>query len=144
MANLAAPTSIESNFIQYGIFAVNTVTGGGAYLHMETNIGTPSSYEMYLIEAVGYSYAVAKPIRCAWFGYTYLYNISGVENTSYNGIEAVAAYDGGAGYLVLRAYLAGQHYNCFTLNAYMVAGNGYQQVVSIRRSSQNSTSGAYY
>lgn len=144
MANLKAPTSIESNFAQYGIYSVNTVTGGGAYLHMETNITTPASYAMVMVEAVGYCYATAKPIRCAWNSYTYSYEIGNVANTNYNGISADGIYFGNAGYLVLRAYLSGQHFACLILNSYMVAGNGAQTVVSIRRSSQNSTSGVYY
>lgn len=144
MANLAAPTSIENNFIQYGIYAVNTVSGGGAYLHLETNLGIPSSNIMVMVEAVGYCYATAKPIRFAWNSYTYAYAIGNVANTSYNGASADGIYYGNSGYLCLRAYLPGQHYACLILNAYMVAGNGYQQVVSIRRSSQNSTSGTYY
>ena len=144
MANLAAPTSIESNFIQYGIYAVNTVTGGGSYLHLETNYGVPSSNVMVMVEAVGYCYGTAKPIRFAWNSYTYAYAIGNAANTNYNGASSDGIYYGNSGYLCLRAYLPGQHYTCLILNSYMVAGNGAQQVTSIRRSSQNSTSGTYY
>lgn len=145
MANLAAPTSIENNFAQYGIFAMNTVNGGGSYIHLETNLTHPSSNIMFMIEAVGYSYGHVQPIRCAWAGYTYAYNIGTGANSNYTGLNAATGtYYGNSGYLVLLGYLPAQHYACFTLNAYMVAGNGAQQVVSIRRASQNSNSGTYY
>ena len=129
---------------QYGIYAVNTTSGGGAYLHFETNLGVPSSNVMVMVEAIGYCYGTAKPIRFAWNSYTYAYAIGNVANTNYNGASSDGIYYGSSGYLCLRAYLPGQHYACLILNAYMVAGNGYQQVVSIRRCSQNSNSGSYY
>ena len=143
MANLAAPTSIESNFAQYGIYSVNTVSGGGAYLHIETSLAN-QSYVMMMIEAVGYCYATAKPIRCAWNHYGYSYFIGNTANTNYNGASADGGYYGSSGYYCIRAYLPGQHFACFIFNAYAVAGNGYQTPISVRRSSQNSTSGTYY
>lgn len=144
MANLAAGTSIENGFQQYGFYAVNTVSGGGSYLHMETNIPQPSSNIMMMIEAVGYCYATAKPIRCAWNFYSYSYPIGNSINTNYNGAASDGIYYTSAGYVCIRAYLPGQHFACFILNAYPVAGNGAGTIVSIRRSSQNNVSGNYY
>lgn len=144
MANLTAPTNIENGMHQYGIYAVNTVSGGGSYLHIETNITQPSSNVMMMIEAVGYCYSTAKPIRCAWNFYSYAYAIGNAANTNYNGAASDGIYYTSAGYVALRAYLPGQHYACFILNAYPVAGNGAGTIVSIRRSSQNNVSAAYY
>lgn len=143
MANLSAHTSLESNLAQYGIYAVNTVSGGGSYLHLETSIPN-NSYIMLMIEAVGYCYSTAKPIRCAWNHYGYSYFIGNSQNTSYDGALADGSYYGSAGYYCIRVYLPGQHYACLNFNAYTTAGNGYQQYVGINRASQNSTSGVYY
>jgi hypothetical protein len=143
MANLTSPTNIESGMQQYGIYTVNTVTGGGAYLHIELTVPN-QSYAMIMVEAVGYSYGTAKPIRFAWNSYTYSYCIGNVANTNYNGASSDGVYYGSAGYLVLRAYLPGQHYTCLQLNAYPTAGNGAQTIIGVRRSSQNSNSGSYY
>lgn len=128
---------------QYGIYSVNTVASGGAYLHFETSVPN-SSYAMMMVEAVGYCYSTSKPIRCAWNFYSYLYFIGNVANTNYNGASSDGGYFGGAGYVCLRAYLPGQHYACMILNAYPTAGNGTQTIIGIRRSSQNGTSGGYY
>jgi hypothetical protein len=144
MANLLNSTSIESGMHRYAFYAVNTYSGGGSYLHMETDIAQPSSNVMMMIEAVGYCYSTAKPIRCAWNFYSYAYHIGNSNNTTYDGASADGSYYTSAGYVCIRAYLPGSHYACFILNAYPTAGNGYQQPVSIRRSSQNNTSGAYY
>jgi hypothetical protein len=144
MANLAAATNVENGMQQYAFFSVNTVSGGGAYLHMETNITQPSSNVMIMIEAVGYCYSTAKPIRCAWNFYSYSYYIGNAINTNYNGAASDGGYYTAAGYVCIRAYLPGQHYACFILNAYPTAGNGAGTIVSIRRSSQNNTSGNYY
>jgi hypothetical protein len=143
MANLLSATNIENGMQQYGIYAVNTASGGGSYLHFETSVPN-SSYSMIMIEAVGYSYASAKPIRCAWNFYSYAYFIGNVANTNYNGISADGGYFGGGGYVCIRAYLPSQHFNCIILNSYPTAGNGTGTIVSIRRSSQNNTSGGYY
>ena len=143
MANLAASTYVENGMQQYAVYAVNTVTGGGSYLHFETNIPN-QSYIMMMVEAVGYCYATAKPIRCAWNFYSYSYAIGNVANTSYDGASAEGIYFGNAGYVCLRAYLPGQHFACFILNAYPTAGNGAGTGLSIRRSSQNNNSGVYY
>ena len=143
MANLSASTNIESGMQQYGIYSVNTVASGGAYLHFETSVPN-QSYAMIMVEAVGYCYSTAKPIRFAWNSYAYAYCIGNVANTNYNGASSDGVYYGAAGYLVLRAYLPGQHYACMILNAYPTAGNGAQTIIGIRRSSQNNTSGAYY
>lgn len=143
MANLQSSTNIENGMQQYGIFAVNTVSGGGSYLHIETSL-TNQSYVMMMIEAVGYCYGTAKPIRCAWNHYGYSYFIGNVANTNYNGASADGGYYGASGYYCIRVYLPGQHYTCLNLNAYPVAGNGAGTTISVRRSSQNNNSGAYY
>lgn len=145
MANLSSNTYLESGMHQYGIFQfMDGVSGGGNYIHMETNITQPSSNVMVMIEAVGYCYGRALPIRCSWNFYSYAYIISNVNNSSYTGLNADGVYYASSGYVVIRAYATDLYYCGFTLNAYQVAGNGYQQPISIRRASQNTTSGGYY
>jgi hypothetical protein len=145
MANLSSSTYLESGMHQYGIFQfMDGISGGGNYIHMETNITQPSSNIMCMIEAVGYCYGRALPIRCAWNFYSYQYIISNTNNSSYTGMNADGVYYASSGYVAIRAYASDLYYCGFTLNSYMVAGNGYQYPVSIRRVSQNSTSGAYY
>jgi hypothetical protein len=144
MANLAAPTSIESRMHQYGVFSFADGSSSGNYIHMETSITAPSSYIMMMLEAVGYNYGASAPVRCAWNFYSYDYAIGNVNNSNYTGLQADGVYFTSAGYVAIRAYTASPYYLGFTLNAYPTAGNGAQQPISIRRVSQNSTSGAFY
>jgi hypothetical protein len=110
---------------------------------METSITQPSSNIMMMVEAVGYNYGGSNPIRCSWVFYSYQYVI-GAMATAYSGMNADGVYYTSAGYVAIRAYAASPYYIGFTLNAYPTAGNGTGQPLSIRRVSQNSTSGAYY
>jgi hypothetical protein len=144
MANLSSYTFIESGMQQYGVFLFSNGSSSGNYIHMETSITAPSSYVMMMLEAVGYNYGASNPIRCAWNFYTYLYTIGNVNNSNYTGLTADGVYATSAGYMCIRAYTASPYYLGFTLNAYPTAGNGAQTSISIRRVSQNSTSGAYY
>jgi hypothetical protein len=144
MAKLKQSTFIESGFQQLGIFQFSNGAASGNYIHMETNITHPSSNVMLMLEAVGYCYGASNPVRCSWNCYSYEYIISNVNNTSYTGMSADGVYYGNSGYVVIRAYTSSPYYLGFTLNAYMVAGNGAQVPMSIRRVSQNSTSGVYY
>jgi hypothetical protein len=145
MANLTAPTFIESGMQQYGVFQFsNASSGGGSYIHMETSIPQPSSNVMMMLEAVGYNYGASANVRCAWNFYSYDYAIGNVNNSNYTGLQADGVYFTSAGYVAIRAYTASPYYLGFTLNAYPTAGNGTQASISIRRVSQNSTSGAYY
>jgi hypothetical protein len=143
MANLAAPTSIYDNKIQWGLFQFSNGSSSGNYIHMETSITQPSSNIMMMLEAVGYNYGGSNPIRCSWVFYSYS-SVIGATNTAYSGMNADGVYYTSAGYVAIRAYAASPYYIGFTLNAYPTAGNGGGTVISIRRSSQNSTSGAYY
>ena len=144
MANLSAPTSIESRMQQYGVFSFSNGSSSGNYIHMETSITAPSSYVMMMLEAVGYNYGASAPVRCAWNFYTYDYTIGNVNNSNYTGMNADGVYASSAGYMCIRAYTASPYYLGFTLNAYPTAGNGAQTLISIRRVSQNSTAGSYY
>jgi len=144
MANLASATNIYGGRIQLGFFQFSNGSSSGNYIHMETNITQPSSNVMMMIEAVGYCYGASNPVRCAWRFYSYAYVIGGGNNSGYTGMSADGVYYTGAGYVAIRAYTASPYYLGFTLNAYPTAGNGTGAIVSIRRVSQNSTSGAYY
>lgn len=143
MANLAN-ISVESAYQQFGVFAGLDFQGSsGNYIHMETNVPILSSV-MMMIEAVGYNYGVGLPIRCAWNFYAYGGGSFGNSNNgAYGGLSANGQYDSGQNYLTIRAYSSSLHYCGFTLNAYPLAGTG-PFSLSIRRVSQNSTSGNYY
>ena len=144
MSRLSQSTNLESGYQQLGIFQFSNGAPSGNYIHMETNITHPSSNIMFMLEAVGYCYGTSNPVRCSWNCYSYAYIISNTNNTNYTGMSADGVYYGSAGYVVIRAYTSSPYYLGFTLNSYMVAGNGAQQPMSIRRVSQNSTSGVFY
>jgi hypothetical protein len=143
MANLSSSTGIFDKKIQWGIFEFSNASTSGNYIHMETSITQPSSNIMMMLEAVGYNYGGGNPIRCSWTFYSFAYIIAGTAN-GYAGMNADGVYYTSAGYVAIRAYAASPYYIGFTLNAYPTAGNGTGQPISIRRVSQNSTSGAFY
>jgi hypothetical protein len=140
-----ATANIAGGVEQHGIFQFsNGANGGGNYIHMETTITQPSSNVMMMLEAVGYNYGTSNPVRCAWVFYSYAYVIGNGNNGAYTGLSADGIYYTSAGYVAIRAYTSNPYYLGFTLNAYPAAGNGGGTIISIRRVSQNSTSGAYY
>ena len=100
---------------------------------------------MYMIEAVGYNYGAASPVRCAWGFYYYLGGVShvGLQN-EYSGMSADGVYTSSDGYLCFRAYAGTHYYNGFILNAYATRTDTTHYAVSITAVNQNSTSGNYY
>jgi hypothetical protein len=147
MANLKSGTGIypeNGGYLQqYNIFSVaNLSSGGGGYIHMKTNV-PHQSYVMIMIEAVGYNYGTAAPLRCAWNIYSYTYQIGNVQNTAYNGMSAHSIYISSDNYYVIVGYASSLYYCGFTLNAYNTAGNGYGFITSIQSSVQTGSS-TYY
>lgn len=137
---------------QRNIFNFNTTATTPLYIHMKTNIIGANGGNMWMIEAIGYNFGNAAPVRCSWgfhistYGapYTngYLYNI-GLRN-QYTGMNAHGVYIASDGYIVIRAYAATQYYNGFTLNAYSTRSDVTQTNISIISSIQTSDSGNYY
>jgi hypothetical protein len=146
--NINGQLNIDSGMNQLAFFSIAGLgdsTTTGQYLHMETSITAPSSNVMMAIEAVGYNYGLGKNIRCAWHFYSYSSPLAGYSNpTSYGGLTAYNFYYSAAGYAVIVAQATQLAYAGFTLNAYPTAGNGTRTAISIRRVSQNTTSGNYY
>lgn len=147
MANFLSNTGVypeNSGYLQqYNFFSIaNLSSGGGGYIHMKTNI-PHQSYVMIMIEAVGYNYGAAAPLRCAWNIYSYAYQISNVQNTAYNGMSANNIYISSDNYYVIVGYSPSLYYCGFTLNAYNTAGNGYGFNTSIISSVQSGSS-TYY
>jgi hypothetical protein len=157
MATFQSPTYLRpynnnAYFQQRRIYTYNTTSGSPLYIHFKTNIGGASNYAMYMIEAVGYNYGLASPIRCAW-GF-YLYSPAGAYATGsiiriglknqYGGLNADGVYLSSDYYVCIRAYAASNYYNGFTLNAYATRTDVQSQNVTIQSVIQTSNSGNYY
>lgn len=144
------PTGANAHWQQRNFFSFRTTSGASSYVHMKTNI-PENSYEMWMIEAVGYAYGSSgRPIRNAWVFYCYppaggtsyigLHQASTGQGT-YDGGTADGAYDSSDGFVTLR-YSGGMYYTGFILNAYPTRYG--QRKVQITEYAQNSTSGAHY
>lgn len=146
MANLASGTGIypDGGYLeQLGIYNVaNLSSGGGSYYHMKLNI-THQSYAMIMVEAVGYNYGTASPLRCAWNFYCYSYFFGNVQNSAYDGLTAHSHYVAADNKIVIVAYASSLYYCGFTLNAYNTAGNGYGTITSVVSAVQTSAA-TYY
>lgn len=118
------------------------------YIHMKTNVIAYPTIDMWMIEAVGYSFALGQSIRCAWTWYTYPpytpNEIIGVGLESvYPGMTAHGVYKSSDGYVCLRGYCTGFYYTGFLLNGYPTrVGEG--RMISITAYAQNNTSGSHY
>jgi hypothetical protein len=146
MAIIKANTGIypegQGYLQQYGFYTVaNLSSSAGSYYHMKTNVAG-STYNMVMIEAVGYNFGNAAPLKCAWNMYSYSYQISNVQNSAYNGATANNVYISSDNYYVIVLYGASLYYCGFTLNAYNTAGNGYGFPTAIQAAVQ--TSGTSY
>lgn len=150
MAKLASNTRVRppttSGYMsQYQIYHQRLYTdNGNLYYHFKTNMTMTNI--MFMIEAIGYAYAVGTPIRCCWTGYAYsptndIYRYSG--HTAYTGLTPNGVYKSSDGYVCLRAQ-GYDYYVGFVFNSYMVAPGGYGMDVQITASAFNSTSGNYY
>lgn len=116
------------------------------YIHFKTNVPI-ASYIMTTIEAVGYNYGMAAPIRCAWGFYTYGTYIvtSSLRNSAYTGLSANGIYASADGNVCIRGYASGgSYYNGFVLNGYQTAGNGRGFALQITASSYGTNSGSAF
>lgn len=149
MATINAPLNIykyQNWYLQQrGIYNFNTTNGSLTYIHMKTNIYAPSQDSMWMIEAVGYAYGGAAPIRCSWGFYVYNNTIyqSGVANI-YGGMSASGIYKSSDNYVCIRAYSSGMYFLGFTLNVYACRLDTTHQQVTVLAASQNDNSGNYY
>lgn len=117
---------------------------GSFYLHYKTNIPKQTDI-MFMLEAVGYSYAGAQAIRCSWCGYSYSrsYTIlnSGVH-TAYPGLTAHSMYYSADGFVVIVAYGA-VYCSGWTFNSYALNPAGFAFDIQITASAQAATA-TYY
>ena len=117
--------------------------GGDNYFHFKTNIPY-SSWAMFRIEAVGYSYGAGLGIRSVWCFHTSygsgIYNID-LQNY-YNGMNAHGVYNAADNFIVVRAYTP-SYYSGWSLNAYTLNPTGTFNV-QITAVAQTSNSGNYY
>lgn len=133
----------------YGVIrnlAVSRYLGTTAtYVHLKTNIPL-SQYTMATIEAVGYNYGNAAPVRCGWGFYTYgSYIYSTYVQNAYNGLTAHGVYASTDNYVVLRGYASYMYFLNFTLNQYTTPpsqGAGFD--VQILAEAYNTNSGSAF
>jgi len=154
MATLAVPTRIGalnntgssgSNPYtqQLEIYAFKTTDSTPLYMHFKTNISSTAN-KIITLEAVGYNYGQALPIRCSWSFYTAggtLYDRGRVNKAS--GLSADGMYLSSDGYVVIRAYSGSHYFTGWTFNAYINAWY-YTDNIQITAAIQTSTSGNYY
>lgn len=128
--------------IQYNIWE-GRYYGGDAYFHFKTNIPY-SSWKMFRIEAVGYSYGAGLAIRSVWCFHTSygsgLYQID--KQNYYNGGQAVDIYNSSDNYIVPVFYTP-SYYSGWSLNAYTLNPTGVFNV-AIQAVAQRPNNSPYY
>lgn len=126
---------------QYNIFE-NRFYGGDVFIHYKTNIPF-GGWSMHNIEAVGYNYGNALPIRCNWCfhisGGFYQQELSNI----YSGLTANRTYNSGDGYVVIVASANTMYFAGWSLNAYALNPTGPFEV-AILASVQTSSNSNYY
>jgi hypothetical protein len=145
MAFLSYPISMYPDnggyAVQRSLYKAFTSDGSVTYIHFKTNVPNVS-YIMTMIEAVGYNYGMARPIRCAWGFYSYDYLIASVRDTAYTGLSANGVYRSSDGYICIRGYASGgSYFNGFVLYGYQTAGAGRGYAVQITAASYGTNSG---
>lgn len=149
MANLKAPVGIYPYYSWYlqqrNIYNFNTTGSSPTYVHMKTDIYAPGNDSMWMLEAVGYNYGAAAPIRCAWGFYVYSNNLYQTTLSNiYSGINAHGIYKSSDNYICIRAQSGTLYYAGFTLNAYACRLDTTHQKVSITAAVQSDNGGSYY
>lgn len=148
MATLTAPTNVGGTSgtgwsAKYGIYTFNTTSDTPLYVHFKTNVPT-NSEKIGTIEAIGYNFGSAQPIRCAWGFYVYSSGVAsrGLETFTGSGLTANGIYKSSDNYLCIRGSSSTMYYIGFILNAYI--HSTYNFDISITAANQNSNSGNYY
>ena len=132
--------------VHRSLYKAFTPDGSVTYIHFKTNVPI-ASYIMTIIEAVGYNYGMAKPIRCGWGFYTYgTYIVTqSVRNSAYTGLSAHGIYSSSDGFVCIRGFASGgSYYSGFILNGYQTAGNGRGYALQITASSYGTNSGSVF
>lgn len=138
----------NTTYGNYGNINLGVYNFGGGfgytnqYIHFKTNLTLNTSI-MTRVEAIGYAYGSALPIKCCWVSYTYSYLISGQVSIA-NGLTAHGAYMSTDGYVVYRAFCSNDYYINFVLNSMHVNPTGAGYPLSITAVNKNTNSGNYY
>ena len=127
----------DGTTMQYkGFWKYNTYDFVANYLHMKTNL---NQVNMWMIEAVGYSYACGTKIRSAWTFHLWnnsIYNTGLARLGGGCGCNPTNVYRSSDGYVVIVAYSDNWGYCGFMLNGYNT-GDGYgQSSISIDQTPQ--------
>lgn len=124
--------SNDGTFMQYkGFWKFNTYYEQPPFLHMKTNINQTN---MWMIEALGYSYCGATKIRSAWTFHwdgNSLYNISYSYLGGYGGLRPNNVYMSVDGYVVIVAVFNCTGYVGFMLNGYNTADVYTQNLLAV-------------
>ena len=128
--------------IQYNIWE-GRYYGGDSYFHFKTNIPY-SSWAMFRIEAVGYSYGGGSAIRSVYCFHTSygtgLYQTD--KQNYYTGMQAIDLYISSDSYVVVIFYTP-SYYTGWSLNAYTLNPTGTFNV-QIQAVAQRPNSSPYY
>lgn len=123
LAVLQNTYSYDGTFMQYkGFWKFNSYDWSTYYLHMKTNINSVNN--MWLIEAIGYSYCYSTKVRSSW---TFHKSGGGLYNLSYSrlggsgGCDPTNIYLSGDGYVVIVGWSPCWGYCGFMLNGYNTA-----------------------
>lgn len=153
MAVLAQNTSIagadgQLRASKHGIYNLRFADADRTtrYLHFKTNCPTNNN-AMCMVEAVGYSYGTAQPVRCSWAWYPYtdgnLYNIAMhnlaagmVPNSVYKSTDNFVCFSTTARDL----YFLGVVLNCY--NTSPSAGAGFDLLITANAAT--ATAGNYF
>lgn len=128
--------------IQYNIWE-GRYYGGDNYFHFKTNIPY-SSWAMFRIEAVGYSYGANLAIRSVFcFHTSYGSGIYSIDKQNYySGMEASDIYNSSDNYIVLVFYTP-SYYSGWSINAYTLNPTGTFNV-QIQSVAQRPNNSPYY
>jgi hypothetical protein len=117
----AEPRIVQHAFYRYTLSDENQTN---RFLHFKTNVPRGNN-QMIMIEAVGYNYGSAQPIRCSWMFYSYsgdnnFYN-TGLANL-YNGIVPAGVYLSTDNFVCLsttakNVYFIGMVFNAYQANS---------------------------
>ena len=158
MANFAQSTQIGNNMLN-GVYETSgTMQLGIAnyresqelrtlrYLHFKTNVPKGGN-QMIRIDATGYDYAGARPIRCSWAWYSYNVdgNLYGVAlQNMYLGMIPNAVYHSADNFVCISASARDLYYLGVTLDACAVNSSGLAFQVAITASGTTTTAGNFY
>lgn len=159
MANLSQSTKIGNGGLgggfeaaasmQLGIYnyRLNDAVRTSRHLHFKTNVPKAGGH-MIRLDAVGYDYAAARPIRCSWVWYSYsgdgnLYSV-GLQNM-YPGLVPNAVYHSADNFVCVSTAAQDLYFIGITFDAYTPSNSyGVGFNVAITASAATASAGNYF